>query len=86
MIGEAWFLSRLLSRLTIMLAKQFVCKDCGSTEGYRSRPRTFLEKYVLPVVVMRAVRCGDCFRRTYEWSFVEIRERHQTEMTHRAAA
>jgi hypothetical protein len=69
-----------------MLAKQFVCKDCGSTEGYRSRPRTFFEQYVLAGVFMRPVRCGNCFRRTYEWSFVEIRERHETHVTHRAAA
>jgi hypothetical protein len=69
-----------------MLSKRFGCKDCGSTEGYRSRPRTFLERYMLPFVLMRPVRCGDCFRRTYEWSFVEIRERHETGMTHRAAA
>jgi hypothetical protein len=71
---------------TTMFARQFHCHDCGSDEGYRSRPKTFMEKYVLPAVGMKPVRCADCFRRTYEWVFVQARERHQGAATHRAAA
>jgi hypothetical protein len=69
-----------------MLDRQFHCQDCGNREGYRSRPRTFAEKYFLPALCMRPVRCADCFRRTYQWIFVQARERHGTGVTHRAAA
>lgn len=48
-----------------MLFKPFRCPDCGSKQGYRSRPRSFIEKYFLPLFLYRPVRCGDCFRRTY---------------------
>jgi hypothetical protein len=30
--------------------KPFQCRDCGSVEGYRSHPRNFIEKYILPVL------------------------------------
>jgi hypothetical protein len=69
-----------------MLYKQFHCDDCGSLEAYRSRPRTFTERYILPALCMRPVRCADCFRRTYEWIFVPARERHGSGVTHRVAA
>jgi hypothetical protein len=68
-----------------MVRKQFQCRDCGSVEGYRSRPRNFVEKYVLPALYLRPVRCGDCFRRSYQPGFVLARER-ETQVTHRAAA
>jgi len=48
-----------------MFSKRFQCPDCGATQGYRSRPRTFLEKYCLPVFLLRPVRCSNCFRRDY---------------------
>jgi hypothetical protein len=69
-----------------MLSKQFQCRDCGSPNGYRSRPRTFTEKYILPALYLRPVRCGDCFRRFYRPLFVQVRERNQSEVTHHAAA
>jgi hypothetical protein len=43
--------------------KEFHCRDCGSDVAYVSRPRTLTEKYFLPVMRMKTVRCGDCFRR-----------------------
>jgi len=58
-----------------MMSKTFQCEDCGSVEGYRSRPRSFLERHVLPLLGLRPVRCGDCFRRYYRPSFVVVRER-----------
>jgi hypothetical protein len=69
-----------------MVSKLFQCEDCGSFEGYRSRPRTLTEKYVLPLLLLRPVRCGDCFRRCYRSIFVQVRARHESELTHRAAA
>jgi hypothetical protein len=64
---------------------QFQCRDCGGVEGYRSRPRNFVERYVLPGLFLRPVRCADCFRRSYQSCLVPVRER-ETELTHRAAA
>jgi hypothetical protein len=58
-----------------MLSRTFQCEDCGSVEGYRSRPRNFLEKHILPLMGLRPVRCADCFRRYYRPSFVVVRER-----------
>jgi len=44
---------------------EFKCHDCGSREGYESRPRNFLETYVLPLVALQPARCGDCYRRSW---------------------
>ena len=69
-----------------MWLKQFQCRDCGGLTGFRSRPRTFTEKYVLPLLLLRPVRCGDCFRRCYRSTLTEVRERHDSAVTHKAAA
>jgi hypothetical protein len=69
-----------------MYSRQFHCIDCGSTTGYRSRPRTFLERYILPMLFLRPVRCGDCFRRSYCLVTVEVRERNEMRMTQNYAA
>ena len=52
-----------LEDLYIYYFKQFHCRDCGSDVAYESRPRTLTEKYFLPVVRLKTVRCGECFRR-----------------------
>lgn len=31
---------------------EFRCRDCGSSLGYRSRPKTFSEKYFLPLILL----------------------------------
>lgn len=51
------------------------CADCGSEIGFRSRRRSFLERYLLPLFLLQPVRCGDCFRRDYRLIFVRVRER-----------
>jgi hypothetical protein len=51
------------------------CVDCGSEIGFRSRPRTFTERFLLPVFLMQPVRCGECFRRDYRLRFTPVRER-----------
>ncbi|HUK24713.1 MAG TPA: hypothetical protein VLV49_09045 [Terriglobales bacterium] len=53
-------------------SKPFRCLRCGSTEGYRSRPRNLFEKFCLPLVSMQTVRCGQCFRRTYRPRSVKV--------------
>jgi hypothetical protein len=69
-----------------MFSKNFRCNDCGSALGYRSRPRTFLERYVLPLFFMRPVRCGACFRRCYRLISTEVRDRSAADIGHHAAA
>ena len=51
------------------------CDDCGSDVGYRSRPRTFSERYLLPLLLLQPVRCAECFRRDYRLIFMPVRER-----------
>jgi hypothetical protein len=54
---------------------EFHCDDCGSEIGFRSRRRTFLERYLLAIFLLRPVRCAECFRRDYRLVFVPVRER-----------
>ena len=53
----------------------FECRDCGSSVGFRSRRRTFSERYILPLFLLRPVRCGECFRRDYRLIFVPVHDR-----------
>jgi len=70
-----------------MLLKQFRCADCGGSTGYRSRPRTFAEKYLLRMLLLRPVRCGECFRRCYRFLNTSVQERRDSgRSTHGAAA
>ena len=61
-----------------MFAKQYQCPDCGGPDGYRSRPRTFSEKYILPLFLLRPVRCSDCYRRSIVSMFIDVPERDHT--------
>ena len=54
---------------------QFQCEDCGSTTGFRSRRRTFSERYLLPLFLLKPVRCTECYRRDYRALFVPVKER-----------
>jgi len=35
---------------------EFHCDDCGSDAGFRSRRRTFSERYLLPLFLLQPVR------------------------------
>ena len=54
---------------------QFRCRDCASDVGFRSRRRTFSERYILPLFYVQPVRCAECFRRDYRLRSVQVRER-----------
>ena len=54
---------------------EFHCSDCGSDAGFRSRRRTFSERYLLPLFLLQPVRCGECFRREYRLIFTQVRSR-----------
>ncbi len=69
-----------------MLARLFECQNCGSFNGYSSRPRSFTEKYILPLLFLRPVRCGDCFRRSLQSRFVLVQPRRESKSARGAAA
>jgi hypothetical protein len=69
-----------------MSSRSFYCTDCGCSEGFRSRPRTFTERFLLPLFLMRPVRCGDCFRRSYQMITVPVKERKESVLPHHIAA
>jgi hypothetical protein len=58
-----------------LFARAYRCQDCGGDVGFRSRRRTFTERYILPLFLMQPVRCGECFRRDYRFIFIPVRER-----------
>jgi len=58
-----------------LLSTHYSCPDCGHDVGFRSRPRSVTEHYLLPLLMLRPVRCGRCFRRDYRFIFMAVRER-----------
>jgi len=54
---------------------QFRCRDCSSEVGFRSRRRSVFERYLLPLLLLKPVRCGECFRRDYRLIFTEVKDR-----------
>jgi len=56
-------------------SQPYYCEDCGSGVGFRSRPRTFTERYLLPLFLLKPVRCSECFRRDYRLIFTSVRDR-----------
>jgi len=63
--GHSWFQKYL----------EFRCDDCGSGTAFRSRRRTFSERYLLSVLMLQPVRCVECFRRDYRLIFVPVMDR-----------
>jgi hypothetical protein len=59
--------------------EEFYCRGCGGQEAYRSRPRGFFEKYVLPLLLLQTVRCERCYHRLYVLSTISVPERAQPE-------
>ena len=57
------------------LLPPYQCPDCGSGLGFRSRRRTLTERFLLPLLLLQPVRCGECFRRDYRLIFVKVRDR-----------
>lgn len=55
--------------------QEFHCRECGNAEAYRSRPRGLFEKGLLPVLMLRPVRCDRCYHRSYIFRAVPILER-----------
>ena len=55
--------------------RPYHCRDCGSDVGFRSRRRSITERFVLPLLLLQPVRCGECFRRDYRLIFTDVRDR-----------
>ncbi len=55
----------------------FHCCDCGRKQAHISRRRNAFERVVLPIFLLRPVRCADCFRRQYVTVFCELPRRAQ---------
>jgi hypothetical protein len=53
----------------------YLCRDCGSEVGFRSRRRTLSERFILPLFLLQPVRCSECFRRDYRLIFTPVRDR-----------
>jgi hypothetical protein len=45
--------------------EEFRCRECGPQQAYKSRPRGFFERRVLPLLLMQTVRCERCYHRSY---------------------
>jgi hypothetical protein len=56
-------------------ARKYLCRDCGSEIGFRSRRRSLMERYILPFLLLKPVRCGECFRRDYRLIFTDVSDR-----------
>jgi hypothetical protein len=54
---------------------EFHCRGCGGHEAYRSRPRGFFERHVLPLMLLQAVRCERCCHRSYIFYAIPAMER-----------
>jgi predicted RNA-binding Zn-ribbon protein involved in translation (DUF1610 family) len=54
---------------------EYQCDDCGNETAFRSRRRTFSERYLLPLFLLQPVRCSECFRRDYRVIFMPVRQR-----------
>jgi len=67
-------------------SSQYQCPDCGGSDAYRSRNRTFVEKYILPVLLLQPARCASCFRRTSVSMFMSLRDRDNKPDVNRPAA
>jgi len=67
-------------------SRQYQCPDCGGSDARRSRRRTFLERYILPALLLQPARCTNCFRRTSVSMFVSLRDRDDKPDAKRHAA
>ena len=59
--------------------KKFRCRGCGAQEAFRSHPRGFFEKHVLPFLLLQTVRCGRCDQRACVLRTIPALERVQPE-------
>lgn len=66
--------------------RDFRCAKCGSDAGYESRPRNFFEQCVVPLLLLKMVRCGDCYHRSFRPMNVAVRSRRESPRVDHAQA
>jgi len=64
-----------LTRDSISGFLPFSCRHCGGHLCFPSHRRTFFECYLLPLFLVRPVRCDACFQRSYRLIFTQVGER-----------
>ena len=69
----------------VVFARLFECRNCGSFRGYASHPRNFAEKYILALLFLRPVRCGDCSSRSFRSRLVPVKKHPQSTSARDAA-
>ena len=52
---------------------RYRCTECGSDDGFGSTPRTFIERYIVPFLLMHPVGCANCFRRDWRSIFTPVK-------------
>jgi len=65
--------------------KDFRCAKCGSDAGYESRPRNVFEQCVVPLLLLKMVRCGDCYHRSFRPMNVAVRPRKESPQVDQAS-
>jgi len=56
----------------------FGCPRCYSLSLYLSRPRSFTEVHILPLLLLRPVRCSCCTKRLYRPVFMPAKARPES--------
>jgi len=56
----------------------FQCCHCRRNKAHLSRKRGVFERVLLPLLLLRPVRCDDCFRRQYVSVLCRVPERPQS--------
>jgi hypothetical protein len=65
-------MGRATLAFTWLFRSMYRCLDCGGSEAYESKRRTFVEKYILPLFLLRQVRCANCFRKVTVSKFIIV--------------
>src|SRR5713226_309017 len=54
-LSRRYFVTSVASPSWSRFFEEFHCRGCGAPEAYRSRPRGFFEKHVLPLLLLQPV-------------------------------
>jgi hypothetical protein len=74
-VSRRYFVTPLARPSWSRFFEEFHCRGCGAHQAYRSRPRGFFERHVLPFLLLQAVRCERCYHRSYVLSTIPALER-----------
>jgi hypothetical protein len=57
-----------------MSLTELTCPCCGNHVAFYSRRRSFTEKFLLPIALLRPYRCAECFERYYRSMFSQAKQ------------